>query len=306
MFEDTGDARYTDLLEESLYNGLLAAISLDGKDYFYTNPLRKLHDFKWPLRWWRDRQPNIQASFCCPPNVVRTIAEAQNYIYSLSKDTLWVNLYGASALDTAWIDGGRIKLRQETDYPWNGDVKLVIDDAPARPITLKLRIPGWSRPGAATLSVNGRPVAGPLKPGTYFDLERAWRPHDVIELNLNFAPVLMEANPLVEDTLNQVAVKCGPLVYCLESNDLPAGVRLEDVALPLDCRFTPVREQIAGAELTALAVTALDLPRQARAAGQLYRPVDLAPPRPIQIRLVPYYAWDNRGDTDMTVWLPVR
>jgi len=255
------------------------------------------------------RQPNIQASFCCPPNVVRTIAEAQDYIYSLSKDTLWVNLYGASALDTAWIDGGRIKLRQETDYPWSGAVKFTIGEAPARPIALKLRIPGWSRAGQASLRVNGRPVDGTPKPGTYFELKRAWKPDDTVELDLRFDAVLVEASPLVEETLGQVAVKYGPLVYCLESNDLPAGVRLEDVALALDTpheRFTFQRQKIANAELVTLSVPALEIRRDQSASSQLYHEVDPTPPRPIQITLIPYYAWDNRGDTEMTVWLPAR
>ncbi|MGA2444377.1 MAG: glycoside hydrolase family 127 protein [Opitutaceae bacterium] len=309
MLALTGDARYADLFEQSLYNGVLAAISLDGKGYFYVNPLRKLHRMTWPLRWSRMRQPNIQASFCCPPNVVRTIAEAQDYIYSLSKDTLWVNLYGASALDTAWIDGGRIKLRQETDYPWSSAVKFTIGEAPARPIALKLRIPGWSRAGQASLRVNGRPVDGTPKPGTYFELKRAWKPDDTVELDLRFDAVLVEASPLVEETLGQVAVKYGPLVYCLESNDLPAGVRLEDVALALDTpheRFTFQRQKIANAELVTLSVPALEIRRDQSASSQLYHEVDPTPPRPIQITLIPYYAWDNRGDTEMTVWLPAR
>jgi DUF1680 family protein len=305
----TGDARYADLVEQSLYNGVLAGISLDGTRYFYVNPLRKLHDFAWPLRWWRERQPNIRQSFCCPPNIVRTIAEAQDYIYSLSPGTLWVNLYGASTLDTAWGDGGRIKLRQETDYPWSGAIKLSIAGAPARPVALKLRIPGWSRAGQTAVSVNGRPVPGAPEPGTYFELKRVWQPGDVVQLDIKFQPVLLEASPLVEETLNQVAVKNGPLVYCLESNDLPAGVRLEDVALSPGAgpdRFTVRREQIAGADVAALSVPALVLPRDRTNPDRLYREVDAAPPRTIQLTLIPYYAWDNRGDTEMTVWLPLR
>jgi DUF1680 family protein len=288
---------------------VLAGISLDGTRYFYVNPLRKLRDFAWPLRWWRERQPNIQQSFCCPPNLVRTIAEAQDYIYSLAPGTLWVNLYGASALDTAWGDGGRIKLRQETDYPWSGAIKLSIAEAPARPVALKLRIPGWSRAGQTAVSVNGRPVAGAPEPGTYFEVKRTWQPGDAIQIDIKFHPVLLEASPLAEETLNQVAVKNGPLVYCLESNDLPAGVRLEDVALSLGPghdHFTVRREQIAGAELATLSVPALVLPRDRASPDRLYREADPAPPRPIQLTLIPYYAWDNRGDTEMTVWLPVR
>lgn len=309
MLALTGDAQYADLFEQTLYNGILPGISLEGKDYFYVNPLKKLADFKVPLRWSRTRVPNIPVSFCCPPNVVRTIAEAHNYAYALSPATVWVNLYAASTLDTAWTDGHRIKLRQETDYPWSGAVKIVIEQAPAAETTLKLRIPGWLHTGAARLRVNGQAVDAPFAPGTYAEVKRSWKAGDIVSLDLSFKPVLVEANPLVEETLNQVAVKYGPLVYCLESNDLPEGVSLSDVALSLaqpPHSFEFQREQIAGADLRTLSLRALALPRKAWSPGQLYREVNAVPPRDTRIKLVPYYAWGNRGDTEMTVWLPVR
>ncbi|HVW20288.1 MAG TPA: glycoside hydrolase family 127 protein [Opitutaceae bacterium] len=310
MLETTGDARYADLFEQSLYNGLLAAISLEGKDYFYVNPLRKVRGYDWPLRWSRTRRPNIQSSFCCPPNVVRTIAEAQDYIYSLSPGALWVNLYGASRLDTAWADGSRIRVVQETDYPWSGAIRLKIEQAPDGPVALRFRIPGWIRPGAASAALDGRRQDLELKPGTYAEIRRVWRAGDELELRLDFAASVWEANPLVEDTLNQVAVKYGPLVYCLESNDLPSGVRLTDVALSAsDLRgdFGTERERIAGQELLALRVPAVALGRETGTEdGALYRRADAAPGRPIEVKLVPYFAWGNRGEGDMTVWLPVR
>lgn len=309
MFLVTGEARYADLFEQSLYNGVLPGISLDGTRYFYANPLRKEAAFKWPLRWSLTRMKNIKASFCCPPNVVRTIAEANNYVYTLSHRALWVNLYAQTSLDTRWRDGSRIRLRQDTDYPWNGAVRFTIDEAPSHPITLKLRIPGWSHPGATTLRVNGRPVPGPITPGTYFDLTRQWHAGDVVQLDIKFAPTLWEANPLVEDTLNQVAVRYGPLVYCLEGNDLPRGVRIEDVVLSMQnnpANFVPERETIVNSHLLAFKVPALQLQRPAWGPNDLYREVSFVPPRPISVTLVPYYAWGNRGDTDMTVWLPIR
>jgi uncharacterized protein len=328
MLELTGDARYADLFENTMYNGVLATISLDGRSYFYVNPLRKLADNKWPLRWSRTRVPNIPSSFCCPPNIVRTVAESQNYIYSLSPDAVWVHLYGSSTLNTSWFTGhriadadaatansleegrgGRIRLHQDTDYPWSGDIKIIIDEAPDRPIALKLRTPGWASADRVSLKINGQDAGLKLVPGTYAELKHVWKANDVVELNIPFAASLWEANPLVEETLNQVAVKYGPIVYCLESNDLPPGVRLVDVALPLDAKrriFTPKREKIAGADLVTLSVPAIELARQAQESGQLYREVGSAPPRDIRIKLVPYYAWGNRGDTDMSVWPPVR
>jgi DUF1680 family protein len=312
----TGEVRYADLFEQTFYNGILPGISLEGKHYFYVNPLKKLADFDWPLRWSRMRTPNIKSSFCCPPNVVRTIAEAHNYVYALSPATVWINLYAASTLDTAWTDGTRIKLRQETDYPWSGAIKLVIESAPATPTTLKLRIPGWVREGSVVARVS-RPVsddptgqeirATQPKPGSYYEITRTWKSGDTVTLDLAFQPVLMEANPLVEETLNQVAVRYGPLVYCVESNDLPEGVSLRDVALSL--RHGPVdfkRETIANADVLTLTLPAVALQRPAWQPGQLYREASAPVARDIRLKLVPYYAWGNRGDTEMSVWLPAR
>lgn len=309
MLEVTGDASYADQFEQSLYNGVLPGISLDGKNYFYVNALKKLKDFEWPMRWSRTRTPNIKVSFCCPPNVVRTIAEMHNYVYSLSKDTLWVNLYAASELSTVWIDGARIRLKQETDYPWNGAVKFTIAEAPDRAIALKLRVPGWLHEGAAKLRVNGQPVDAKLTSGSYAEVKRTWRAGDVVEFVMEFSPTLWEANPLVEETLNQVAVKFGPIVYCLESNDLPDGVRLEDVVVALDKTagaLKPEREQIGSANLVALRAPALAVQHSAWKKTELYREVSRPPLRDVAVSFVPYYAWGNRGDTEMSVWLPTR
>jgi DUF1680 family protein len=308
QFTLTGDAHLADLFEQTLYNGVLPGISLEGKHYFYVNPLRKLADFDYPLRWSRTRTPNIKSSFCCPPNVVRTIAEAHNYVYALSPQAVWVNLYAASTLDTAWTDGTRIKLRQETDYPWSGAVKLVIEQAPAAETTLKLRVPGWLKPGSVSIRINGRPAGIAAVPGTYADLKRVWHNGDTVQFDMTFKPVMLEANPLVEETLNQVAVKYGPLVYCVESNDLPKDVHLRDVALSVasPAVFTSQHERIAGADVLTLTVPALALPRAAWTPGQLYREATAQPPQDIRLKLVPYYAWGNRGDTEMSVWLPAR
>jgi uncharacterized protein len=308
MLAITGDPAYADLFERTLYNGILPGISLDGTHYFYVNPLRKAHAFDWPLRWSRTREPNIPASFCCPPNVVRAIAQVHNYVYALAPDTLLVNLYAASSLDTTWVGGGRIRLRQETDYPWQGDVKLVIDEAPAREITLKLRVPGWLQSGGATLRVNGQSVAGEWSPGAYAQIARTWSPGDTVELALDFKPELWEANPLVEETVNQVAIQYGPLVYCVESNDLPDGVRLDDVALSLEslAGSTFASETIAGARVLTITLDAVSLQRPEWSNDQLYRPVVRRAPQPLKLKAVPYYAWGNRGDTEMSVWLPAR
>jgi DUF1680 family protein len=305
----TGDARHADLFEETLYNGILPGVSLDGRGYFYVNPLRKLHDFTVPMRWSRTRMPTIPSSFCCPPNVARTIAESANYSYSLSAGVLWVHLYGAGSLDTTWADGGRIRLRQETDYPWSGAVTLVVEEAPDRDLEVRLRIPGWVRPGAARVAVNGEPLAAPPIPGTYASVSRRFAAGDRIDLSLEMPATFVEAHPAVEEAFGQVAVRRGPLVYCVESNDLPDGVRLRDVVvLPSEAAgaMTTHRLDVAGRAVMAIHARGGVLEREPWPDDTLYRQAGTTTPRPIDLVLVPYYAWGNRGDTEMTVWLPCR
>jgi DUF1680 family protein len=304
-----GDARHADLFEETLYNGILPGVSLDGRAYFYVNPLRKLADFTVPLRWSRTRMATIPSSFCCPPNVVRTIAESANYAYTLSPDTVWVHLYGAGTLDTRWPDGGRIRLRQETDYPWSGAIVLVVEEAPDREVDLRLRIPGWVRPGDARVAVEGMPPAPPPTPGSYASIRRRFAAGDRIALTLEMPATFVEAHPAVEETFGQVAVRRGPLVYCVESNDLPDGVALRDVAvLPSDSAdaLTTHPTKLAGRDVVAIHARGAVLDRPAWDDTTLYRRAGTTAPRPIELVLVPYYAWGNRGDTEMTVWLPRR
>lgn len=309
MLTLTGDSRYADLFEQTLYNGILAGISLEGTDYFYVNTLRKTDNFPVDLRWSRTRTPNIKSSFCCPPNVLRSIAEAHDYVYGLSENTLWIHLYGANALDTTWTNGEGIKLRQETNYPWAGAVKIVIEEAPAHPIALKLRVPGWSKVASNTLSINGEAVDQPLTPGQYFTLERTFTAGDVIDLDIGFEVALYEAHPMVEETRNQVAVKYGPLVYCVESNDLPEGIDIDQLALSADAPqegWTLGQKKIANTTVTTVTLSAKVYPEPTWDQETLYREVRPVEPETISLEMVPYYAWGNRGDTEMTVWLPLR
>jgi uncharacterized protein len=187
-------------------------------------------------------------------------------------------------------------------------VKLTIDAAPSRPIALKLRIPGWLHEGGAQVVVNGDRIAGSPKSGTYLEVKRTWQPGDIVTLRLDFTPTLWEANPLVEETVGQVAVKFGPIVYCLESQDLPRDVQLGDVRLKLapQSNFTARRETIAGATLAMLETTVLAAAPSSWHHGELYREVRPAASHAITAKLVPYYAWGNRGDGEMSVWLPLQ
>jgi DUF1680 family protein len=301
MLQITGDAKYADVLERVLYNAAPAGVSLDGTKFFYTNTLRQLDQMPVELRWPRTRQPFL-SSFCCPPNIARTVAEAGSYAYGKSDEGVWIHLYGGSELTTDLPGGVRLKLTQETDYPWDDRVKVTVSvDRPAT-FAVRLRIPGWA--GGAIVAVNGQPQPGPPKPGTYCEVRRAWSSGDVIELTLPLRPRLLEAHPLVEEARNQVAVQRGPIVYCLESTDLPAGVSVQDVALPAGIDLRPRFDAGLLGGVTMLEGKATAYPNRPW-SRELYRDVAPAAPRPVDLRLIPYYAWGNRGKSAMSVWLPL-
>ena len=302
MLGITGQARYADLLELALYNGVLSTISLDGKRFFYRNTLRQVNDLPFELRWSPRREPYISC-FCCPPNIVRTIAEASAYAYSLSEKGLWVNLYGANTLHTRLQDGSPLRLTQETDYPWDGTIRITLNETPTKEFSIFLRIPGWAE--GATLLVNKKPIKGPLKTEQYIEIRRTWSKGDRIELSLPMTARLLEAHPLVEEARNQVAVKRGPIVYCLESTDLPKGVDIAEVVLSPTVKFRSHFERDLLGGVTVLQGQARHL-EGGDWGKALYREVSGTKSKPVDIRLIPYYAWANRGDSEMTVWMPVR
>lgn len=299
MLRLSGDAKYADVLERTLTNALLAGVSLDGKRFFYTNTLRQLDTMPTRLRWSRHREEWISC-YCCPPNVARILAEASPYAYGRSDRGIWVHLYGGSTLETTLSDGRRIQLKQESDYPWDGRVKIAIEHAPAGEMSLFLRIPDWAE--GASLTVKGKPVR--VIAGRYTEVRRAWAAGDVVELMLPLRPRLMEAHPLVEEARNQVAVMFGPLVYCLESTDLPRGVGLQSVALPRDVKLTPRFDRGLLGGVTVLegqAECAADRPW----GNELYRELSPSARRAVDVKLIPYFAWGNRGKSEMTVWVPL-
>ncbi|MHC4167279.1 MAG: glycoside hydrolase family 127 protein [Planctomycetota bacterium] len=302
MLAITGEARFADLLELALYNGVLATISLDGKRFFYTNPLARVDKLPFSLRWSRKREPYI-GCFCCPPNSVRTIAEVSAYAYGLSAAGVWLNLYGSSTLHTRFPSGEAIWLTQRTEYPWEGTVDITLEDVPKREFSLFLRIPGWTE--AARVTVNGRLIADELKSGHYFEIRRPWSAGDRIELVMPMSVQLLEAHPLVEEVRNQTAVRRGPLVYCLESTDLPDDVGMMDVAISSRAKFRSqfVKELLGG---VAVLESKAFIGTQDEWNETLYRRISPQDTETREIRLIPYYTWANRGDSEMTVWIPLR
>lgn len=300
MFTATGEAKYTDIVENCLYNSILSGISLDGKKYFYTNPLRISKDLPYTLRWPKERTEYISC-FCCPPNTLRTLCEAQDYAYSIERGGVYVNLYGGNTLNTNIEGVGEITLTQKTDYPWDGAVNISVDKLKGKKqFEIKLRVPDWCTEGAK-ITVNGEEQNIEAKAGTYATVNRTWKKGDVVSINMPMRTRIVEANPLVEESRGQVAVQRGPIVYCLESNDL-GGLSIDDIAIPLDAKFTPVDMTIDGSRIKALEGEVINR-SEASWKGQLYREAT-AKKQMVKVRLIPYYAWGNRGKSEMTVWMP--
>ena len=300
MFSATGDGKYVDLMENCFYNSILSGISLDGKDYFYTNPMRISSDFPYKLRWPKKRTDYISC-FCCPPNTLRTLCETQDYVYAIGDNTIFVNLYGDSKLNTSINNIGAIELQQATDYPWDGHITITINKLKGKKqFALKLRVPGWA--GGMTAAVEGTQISASTKSADgYLVIDREWRKGDVIDIEIPMTTRIIEANPLVEECRGQVAIQRGPVVYCLESTDIP-GIDIDDIAIPLDAEFTPVEAEIAGSRIVALE-TQVKSRGEDSWEGTLYRDASTKKEK-VTIRLIPYYAWGNRGDSEMTVWIP--
>ena len=300
MLQLTGNAKYADVMELALYNSVLSGISLNGKNFLYTNPLAQSDKLPFKQRWSKDRVPYISLSNCCPPNVVRTIAEVSNYAYSISDKGIWFNLYGSNKVNTKLADGSKVSLEQTTNYPWDGNIQFVINETGAKAYSLFFRIPSWT--SHAKLSVNGKELAISLTAGNYAEVNRTWKKGDQISLILPMEATLIESNPLVEENRNQVAVKRGPIVYCLESNDLP-GKSIFNAFIPSAMQFNPKAITIDGANMMSLEGEAKMVENQSW-DNVLYRPINKSN-KNAPIKLIPYFAWGNRGHSEMSVWLPL-
>ncbi len=326
LLQITGDARYADVVETVLYNSALSAVAADGRGFFYANPLEWSGQSGWPTKHFTASRWFLHTCYCCPPQVARTLAGLGRWAYSVAPEAVWVHLYGGNTLCTKLPDGAPVALTQQTAYPWDGHVKLTITQAPSRPCSLNLRIPGWAE--HAALKINGVDSGAAAKPGTYATLRRVWMAGDVVELDLPLEPRLVTAHPAVEDCRGCVAVRRGPVVYCWE---VPRDAQGEQVwkaglCLPANAVFTPRHEKDFLGGVTVLAGQALapqgcaaflqqhpdGLLPVSLASGPdvLYRALPPAAGPPdlqggVGITLIPYFAWANRGPALMKVWLPL-
>ena len=292
-----GDAKYFDVLERTLYNGLISGVSLDGGSFFYPNPLSSNGKYS--------RKPWFGCA-CCPSNVSRFIPSLPGYVYAVKNDQVYVNLYLSNKAELK-VDKKKILLEQETGYPWNGDIRLKITQG-NQDFTMKLRIPGWVRgnvlPGdlysyadnqkpAYQVSVNGQTVESDVNDG-YLSIARKWKKGDVVEVHFDMIPRIVKANPKVEADHGRVAVERGPIVYCAEWPDNRFNVHSILLNQHPQFKVTDKPELLYGIRQITTDAQALSYDK----AGKLVT-------KDVELTLIPYYAWAHRGECDMEVWLPI-
>jgi DUF1680 family protein len=290
------DAKYMDVFDRTLYNGLISGVSLDGKAFFYPNPLESNG---------QHRRDTWFGCACCPGNIARFMASIPGYVYAHDDQNLYVNLYAAS---TATVEmGQKVELKQETNYPWDGAIKIVVNPATNASFAINLRIPGWARNEPVptdlyrfadtideplTLKVNGQPVEIKLENG-YAKLQRQWNAGETVELNLPMPVRRVLANDQVAADRDRVAIQRGPIVYCAEWSDNVGG-HVRNLVLPDDATFSTEwkADLLGGVTVIRSRATAV----RKTATGEIETaPQDLA--------LIPYSTWANRGPGEMVVWM---
>ena len=291
----TGRARYADLLEWTLYNGMLPGWALDGKHYFYVNPLE---DDGTHLR-----QPWYEVA-CCPPNVARTLAELPGYVYSTRADEVWVHLYmeGNAAIP---LGERTIHLAQRTRYPWDGEVEITVGTSGE--FALQLRIPAWCVAGAS-ITVNGvpLPVHQPIVSCDYVAVRKHWRAGDVVALTLPMPVRQLESHPQVHENAGRLALTRGPVLYCVESVDHRESA-IDRLLIDPRSEFKAVYEAATLGGIVVLRGEAQEQRAADKWEGHLYQPVDQKAKRQgtaVKVTAIPYFVWQNRGASEMSVWLP--
>jgi DUF1680 family protein len=302
MFLLHADSKYIDVMERTLYNGLISGVALDGKTFFYQNPLEATGYAA------KDQRSPWFGVACCPGNITRFMASLPGYVYAQRNDQLWVNLFVASNGEVKMDNGRTVKLTQETRYPWEGAVKMTVNPDQAGPLTVNVRIPGWARNEPVpsdlyryadkvnpqvTLKVNGKPIPIQLEKG-YVALNRTWKAGDTIELNLPMPVRRVTATDQVAADKGRVALQRGPIVYAAEWVDNPDG-KVRNLVLPDSEAVTAEYRPGMLKGVTVLKAKALALSKDD--AGTLHK-------KPVQLTAIPYSTWANRGAGQMIVWLP--
>ncbi len=280
------DARYADMMELALYNGALSGLSLDGEHFFYDNPLASRGEHR---RWTWHRCP------CCPPNIGRLIASLGQYVYSTGPDEAAVHLYIAGRARLT-IGGVNVVLTQATQYPWDGAITLQVGPEKPAEFALRLRVPGWCR--SARLQVNGEEIdlEAAMDRG-YAQIRRRWRKGDAVVLSLAMPAERIYAHPDVAADIGRVALKRGPIVYCVEGND--NNVPMHRIALP---RGNPIAARFEPGLLSGVGTLTAEAVVVRSEDNALYR-TDPPGAQPTTIRAIPYSYWSNRDPAEMSVWI---
>ncbi|HIT89935.1 MAG TPA: glycoside hydrolase family 127 protein [Candidatus Merdenecus merdavium] len=313
MFQLDPKAEYFDLIERTMLNVNLAAVSLDGTKYFYENMLRRAKKLPYELVWPLTRSEYI-LSYCCPPNLARILSQSSEYAYTVSPNNLWIGMYGANkatiSLPNSSTKTGEkslsheitFELTQETHYPYDGKIRFTIDHVKGGEFQLQLRIPGWVEKGKIT-SPNSVVEVTSDHASSYLPVTIT--ENCIIEVDFDMTAHYTISHPLVEENNNQVAVERGPLVYCMESPDSSLDT-LDDLLMDPDATFTPVTLNIKGRTVIALKSQAYYMTRdENHNPNALYQPLRYQGLQKTEIQMIPYFAWDNRGIGEMRIWMPV-
>ncbi|GAC1368295.1 MAG: glycoside hydrolase family 127 protein [Hymenobacter sp.] len=307
MFQLHGDSKYADILEKVLYNGLLSGVGLDGKSFFYSNALQIKNSASFP-----QTEPARAGWFecsCCPTNLARLFPSLPGYVYGQNGRDIYVNLFVSGRADLT-VHNKAVRLTQQNNYPWSGDLKFTVNQASTSDFNLLVRIPGWARGEAmpsslytfatpsvekVVIKVNGQPVAYQLKNG-YAVLARRWKKNDVVDVRLPMEVRTVVAHPRVHDDAGKVALQRGPIIYCAEWADNDG--KASNIIVPAGTTFAAVNKPdvLNGiVELTAT-VPVVKVDGGANSISTVRQ----------TLTAIPYYAWANRGKGEMTVWFPQR
>lgn len=293
------NAEYADVMERALYNGVISGVSLDGKKFFYTNPLEVWPDAAEHRHDHEHIKTTRQGWFrcaCCPPNLARLVASLEKYAISVGDTVIAVHLYMNSEANLQ-ISGQNIQLKQKTNYPWDEHITFTISTDTPVEFALKLRIPGWCN--KATLKINGENIdLASITEKGYATIARTWQSGDQVELMLAMPVERIQANPKVRMNAGKVALQRGPLVYCLEEVD--NGPCLTDICLPKDATFKTYYDENLLGGVTVIEASACR--SDTEWDDILYQPAQDSC-RKVTIKAIPYYAWNNRGRGEMLVWI---
>ncbi|MGH3187198.1 MAG: glycoside hydrolase family 127 protein [Streptosporangiaceae bacterium] len=297
----TGDAKYAELMERVLYNGFGAAVSADGRRFFYVNPLQRRSDH------FENDDPGRRREWfscaCCPPNIMRLVASLEHYVATVAGDALYLHQLTQSRI-TAPLAGDALSLDVATEYPWQGSAEIRVRSGPASECGLAVRIPGWSRDTSVRL--NGEPLAAETDDHGYLLLRRCWQPGDVLTCTLDVRPRLTYPDRRLDAVRGTVAVERGPLVYCFEQADQAGGLDIADLALCAG-RLCDRMDALPGVGPTVcVEAEAVHLPPPGGSALPYFPLPDATTAgRPAIAVAIPYFQWDNRDSQAMRVWMPL-